>query len=360
MNHKVLSVHYLRGLAALMVVALHYSYYLPENIGYFFGSGSVGVDIFFIISGFIITFATRKQADSLYNFSVKRFFRIYPLFIIIWMVSIFTVNLDATFPAKLQSLFLFMNDYNGSNAPAFGFNLMGPPWTLTYEVLFYAIFGISMCISHKYRALISGAGIVLIVFGLQFIFNGHVSLAAQTSADMIVSRWWQVPVKILSTPILFEFVVGMFLAEVYIRTDNARNTILSSVVLLFGVVVFAVLFFTGEMRLLGFKGGIWVALTLFIPFIIFDKLHGFKESKVMLYLGDISYSMYISHFLLLTTLMHYYPSILATLNGYIIFTCLLTSCFIIAALLHRLIELSGIKLGKKLSLGRNGTVPASI
>lgn len=360
MNHKVLSVHYLRGLAALMVVALHYSFYLPENISVFFGSGSVGVDIFFLISGFIITFATRKRADTLYNFSIKRFFRIYPLFIIIWVTSMLTVNADASILSKLQSLFLFMVDYNGSNAPAFGFNLMGPPWTLTYEILFYAIFGISMCISHKYRALISGLSIVIIVFGLQFIFNGNVSLAAQTSADMIVRHWWQVPVKILSTPILFEFVVGMLLAEIYIRTADYRNTIVSSVILLLGVVVFTALYFSGEMRLLGFKGGIWVALTIFIPFIVFDKLHGFKESRVMLYLGDISYSIYISHFLLLTALMHYHPDILASHNGYVVFMFLFASCLALSSLLHRYIELPSIALGKKLILDRRVIIPASI
>src|SRR5690625_7758215 len=82
----VLSVHYLRGLAALLVVCFHYRYYLNESfpvvdIGdILFSNGAYGVDLFFIISGFIICYFTESIVKfPALSFSMKLFFRIYTL-----------------------------------------------------------------------------------------------------------------------------------------------------------------------------------------------------------------------------------------------------------------------------------------
>lgn len=64
---KVMSIHYLRGLAALAVVAFHLrpaldNIYAQKNLGQMlFSNGNAGVDLFFIISGFIITLSTEKK-----------------------------------------------------------------------------------------------------------------------------------------------------------------------------------------------------------------------------------------------------------------------------------------------------------
>lgn len=82
----VFSVHYLRGLAAVIVVCFHYRYYINDsfsniNLGDFlFSNGAYGVDLFFIISGFIICYSTRRPEKlPALSFGLKRFFRIYPL-----------------------------------------------------------------------------------------------------------------------------------------------------------------------------------------------------------------------------------------------------------------------------------------
>src|SRR5699024_8487569 len=82
----VFSIHYLRGLAALIVVCFHYRYYLNDsfsgiNLGdVLFSNGAFGVDLFFIISGFIICYSTRRTENfPALTFGMKRFFRIYPV-----------------------------------------------------------------------------------------------------------------------------------------------------------------------------------------------------------------------------------------------------------------------------------------
>src|SRR5699024_4647506 len=88
-NQTIKGIQYLRGLAALMVVYFHFRYYLndiysKQDLGEFlFKNGAFGVDLFFIISGFIICFATQRDEERpLLSYASKRFFRIYPLLVV--------------------------------------------------------------------------------------------------------------------------------------------------------------------------------------------------------------------------------------------------------------------------------------
>ncbi|WP_404851430.1 acyltransferase family protein [Enterobacter asburiae] len=65
--NMILSIHYLRGIAALLVVLFHYrdrlnNVYAQKDLGdLLFGGGLAGVDLFFLISGFIIVYSTKKK-----------------------------------------------------------------------------------------------------------------------------------------------------------------------------------------------------------------------------------------------------------------------------------------------------------
>ena len=88
MNNKIESIHHLRGFAALLVVMYHISgtlnnVYAQADLGsLLFGSGASGIDLFFMISGFIMVFSTeRMESSAVSKFAVRRFFRLYPAFI---------------------------------------------------------------------------------------------------------------------------------------------------------------------------------------------------------------------------------------------------------------------------------------
>ena len=83
---KILSVQYLRGLAALLVVVAHNALLLPDGMAAHI-PGALGVDIFFIISGFIMTFITAHSAERPLPFLIKRFFRIWPVFFLVWLAA---------------------------------------------------------------------------------------------------------------------------------------------------------------------------------------------------------------------------------------------------------------------------------
>ena len=91
LSDKIEIIQVLRGIAVMMVVFFHLKGIMrPDDVlrkqfDFLFNAGAAGVDIFFIISGFIMVFVTRKSAGgftSLKTFLVKRILRIWPLYII--------------------------------------------------------------------------------------------------------------------------------------------------------------------------------------------------------------------------------------------------------------------------------------
>lgn len=296
MSGKLKNIHALRGVASVIVLFFHLGFILPDSLQGYVKSGAIGVNTFFILSGFIIYYAT-QQNENIITFYMKRFFRIYPVFFVVWLISVIVLFKHVPFIELMKSLLLFHIDYNTSPAPSYGFNLLGTPWTLTYEIFFYGIFGLSMLISHKYRALICSFIIILVVIALQFIYNGTFSVSSQVSASIFVSHWWQVPVKILSTTVLFEFVVGIVIAELYLNTKKIFDK--GRCYLFFGAMLLLIgLGFLGRINYMnaGLTGAFWIAFPLFMIFIARDYLNLAFNSRVLTVLGDLSYSLYIIHF----------------------------------------------------------------
>lgn len=143
-SQKIYFIEVLRGPAALLVVAYHIAgvlmgaYSFWPNMGRdLFRNGNLGVDLFFMISGFIICYATKSQ-DSNYRstFIIRRFFRIYPLFFVCLTVAWLTYNSGYDYSKFLLSATLMQNDYAGK-APFYGYNMLYPAWTIAYEVILY-------------------------------------------------------------------------------------------------------------------------------------------------------------------------------------------------------------------------------
>ncbi|MBE4968733.1 acyltransferase, partial [Enterobacter cloacae complex sp. P11RS] len=210
---KIYSIHYLRGIAALFVVLFHFRGYLnnvyaQSNLGdLLFSKGAFGVDLFFVISGFIICFATEKEeCNASLKFVIRRFFRIYPLLILSMSVYFLAVILRPESHDLMMwfiwSIIPLHVDYH-AGAPFFGYNMLGIAWTLTYEISFYFIFLIAMSISHKYRMLISSIAIVSMVFITQML-SGSPTLDGLNN-NYIINDF----ITLISSPIYIDFVYGI-------------------------------------------------------------------------------------------------------------------------------------------------------
>ncbi len=173
MNRPLLhNIQSLRGIAVIMVLALHIfateKKYSPDQLlPDFLQLGAAGVDIFFVISGFIMTTVTRNMApdfSSASQFLLLRITRIYPLY---WVVSLSLLSIAQLFPGittplATDSLFVVKSLllYPQEHLP-----LLMVGWTLVHEMYFYAVFTCLLLLPRHYLPLALGAWSIAVVFG---------------------------------------------------------------------------------------------------------------------------------------------------------------------------------------------------
>lgn len=169
-------IQVLRGVAAVMVLFYHTRAAEQKYTGFSYLSGwteygMYGVDIFFFISGFIITWTTINHAPSLQNsgrFFIRRAIRIYPLYWLITTAVLFLylvrpdmVNASATNEPHILRSYLLL--------PQHGTPLLAVGWTLVYEMYFYLVFALLLLTKRKALPFLL---IIWAVFVCFLHFNG--------------------------------------------------------------------------------------------------------------------------------------------------------------------------------------------
>jgi exopolysaccharide production protein ExoZ len=139
---ELMSIQYLRGLAALTVLVSHtLQWPLHQMSQSLLRSGRLGVEVFFVISGFIITKVAGDGAFDRMKFLKRRAWRIVPLY---WGATLVVVVLAAALPSLFRTTApsllgvvesLFFVPSETPKAP-----ILGVGWTLDYEVFFYLLF----------------------------------------------------------------------------------------------------------------------------------------------------------------------------------------------------------------------------
>lgn len=144
-------IQYLRAVAALMVVIHHAAIQMPWLGRYYKSSiGAHGVDLFFVISGFVMVLTTHGKSVTRIEFMRRRFVRVVPLY---WALTLFMVLCAVAAPHLfrttsieplhvIQSL-LFI-PHQSPSFPNQMWPVMVPGWTLNYEMFFYACFALAI------------------------------------------------------------------------------------------------------------------------------------------------------------------------------------------------------------------------
>jgi peptidoglycan/LPS O-acetylase OafA/YrhL len=284
-RQDIASIQMLRGIAATMVVFVHLDVQLNRlGLGQM-GSEwmATGVDIFFVISGFIMWVTTTRRAGiTAAEFMKNRVVRIVPLY---WMVSLFVLATALFAPQLLHTTvfsaphalasFLFLP----ARHPATGdfWPLLIPGWTLNMEMLFYVLFAISIAWSagSPRRRLAWISALLIAVFLIATLLKGSIDV-----------------MNFYANPIIFEFLAGTLLGVLYV-SGKVRTS-----VLWFGAfVVGFLLLWRGQdilpagVPLAGPAATIVVAAAVFAPPIRLPFLRR---------LGDASYSLYLTHVIILS------------------------------------------------------------
>jgi len=323
------SLQYLRAFAALAVVYSHACMQVPAYEEQLMEAGSFGVDIFFVISGFIMMYIS-KPSHTPGAFIANRVRRVVPLYwfftlllalVLFVRPSIFS-NTSLQLDVLAQSL-LFIPHFSQSH-PGEIWPLLAPGWSLIYEMYFYALFALSLFLAQKYRLPMISL-VIIVFFGLSH-------LTSNNETDGPFALFFQ-------DQVVFEFVFGMLLANAWQRGFKLTNLAGSAM----AITSFAYLLFHSQQRgIASFDASLHV-LTNGIPAatmvagILFIKL---PANRIGLLLGDASYALYLSHIFVLGLLRVVLPPILGTSQSaaFLFVIISLVTCTLVSIPVHLLID----------------------
>lgn len=312
------ALQYLRAVAALAVV---YSHSVTQVDGYeqYLGhAGSFGVDIFFVISGFIMIYIA-KPTNTFGKFIVNRARRVIPLYwfftllmgvILLALPSVFkTTQYDTS--AMILSLGFIPHWSMVTTTEAWP--IVAPGWSLNFEMYFYFIFALSLFFAEKYRIAFITLVISAVFLLAQFLDTGQSAVTHFFAKSMV-----------------FEFVLGMLLAVAWKRGFRLSSP--ASWVLL--ILATGMLFLHLPIpRILEFG----VPSLLIVMACLYINV---KESRLGILLGDASYALYLSHIFTLGVLRKVLPPVLGDgqIAAYLFVLISLIVCTVASVFIHKYVD----------------------
>jgi exopolysaccharide production protein ExoZ len=270
---KYLWLEVMRGMAAIWVL-LHHAVLTTnaffEGVDFpFFARGSLGVDFFFILSGFIIAFASSRMlaaGKTLGEYFLHRVFRIYVPYLPVGVALYFSYQLLPGMSAADREIGLLTSF---TLIPTVEATALSVAWTLKHELLFYLLFA-SIFVSRALFIGVMGIWLLAIVFLRQLL-------------EIPESGFFQVVLN----PLNLWFYVGM---AVFLCPQFRLNSIGYWVGFLVLMSALYVLVINGFNR-------IYIGLVFAAMIVLFTKVGNLEvpAPRFLLYLGAASYSVYLVH-----------------------------------------------------------------
>jgi peptidoglycan/LPS O-acetylase OafA/YrhL len=352
MNQRIDVIQLLRGLAALMVCCFHMKGILKDSIWgkMLFQNGSLGVPLFFMISGFILYVTTSKAEISptyIGKFALKRLLRIVPLYYLLTFVYLAVQSKLGLFfenPTWLFPMFFFYPSYLGFTGPSYGFPPLAVGWSLNYELYFYLLLAITMFLG-KWRWMLFSGIILASVFIVPLITNGYVM--------QHLSQWYAYPLpyfSLMTNPVLLFFLAGVGLGRFHQIKTTRTNSALADLLVLLATTNFIFTYLGFYQILPGFWSSFFNSGFLLIALIWRNKIKPFEPKRWLVYLGDISFSLYLIHPIVLSFLPKLIRALGFTfeLNGWLYFTLALFVILLSSAVSYVLLEKNLNRLAKKI------------
>lgn len=274
---KFVSIQYLRGIAAFLVVLYHATGNSEARLMF-------GVDLFFVISGFIMWVTTYDREITSLQFLKKRFIRIAPLYWTFTLIAAFVVmqggmprlQLDVDWGYLATSLAFLPGldpEPHYATLPSV-FPILPVGWTLNLEMFFYVIFAIMLLFSPLRRLIgvVSVLG-VLVLIGL--LVNGGYP-----------------PVMFYTSSIILEFAAGVLLGWLFTSDRLPEHWGLGAILFVVGILLLIFLPLPFDVR--GVTWGV-PALLICTGTLMLEPLIRKYPVFGMELLGDASYSLYLSH-----------------------------------------------------------------
>jgi exopolysaccharide production protein ExoZ len=343
MKTQIQVIQLFRGLAALLVCCFHMKGLLPENSFGFvlFKKGSIGVPLFFIISGFIMyvtTYQIEWNFDKIKTFLFKRAVRILPLYYLATFVFIL-VSYQLHFyiiehPKLLLPTIFFYPTYANLIGPSYGMPALKVGWSLNYEVYFYLLLAFSFMFK-KYRWYFFSSIIIITLIIIPVLTRGYVMQDLRQWYTFHFSYF-----SLITNPVILFFVLGLLIGKLYKSTINFNRIIWANLFVIASLINFAGYYFDLFHFFSGFFTHLFNCGLLILSTLLRDKLKPYKIPKFLVFLGDISFSLYLVHPIILFSL----PIVLRQagftipLNGWIYFCSCLLVIILMSSITYQIVE----------------------
>lgn len=344
------NLHLLRALAALGVVYFHTTseagLSLPVNIG------AHGVDVFFVISGFIIAYVGMRSPD---RFFTRRLIRVVPFY---WTATLVVFVAACLFPHIFRST---RQDYvqlicsllflprETAYAGMFPTLLLG--WSLNYEMYFYVMFAAALAISRRYALLLCSAGIALV--------TGAIDLSGVLDSS----------IRFYARPLVFEFVFGIFACYLFNSARNHTEWFASRSHLRWILVILATLAacaigieeYHQSFGIPRFISAGVPAFVLVLSVLLLEGQYGLAaRSRLIFLVGESSYILYLIHpyviYGVLRTAFAHHHGGMTTLQTVMLVTALMSISTVVAVLIHLWFEKPLLSRLKNLSRPRRAAL----
>jgi peptidoglycan/LPS O-acetylase OafA/YrhL len=342
-GNKIVNIQALRGLAVLLVIAVHLLGY-EEKFGHgytilpgWFAIGGSGVDIFFVISGFVMVTITRgkfRKTGSMRKFIYHRLMRIYPTY---WFYSLFMLAFflmqrkqgDDSRIVDITASFLLL--------PQNQWPLLVVGWTLVHEVYFYLVF--SLLLAFHERWLLP----LMLLWGVTSVAGSLLLYPIENPA-----------LQLITNPLTLEFIAGCLIARLHFSGNLLSGWPFLVIALAWWLIGYGFCVQLG----LAPESSNWLQVLIFgIPaaIAVYALVSMEKKSKWQLpgwlvLIGDSSYSVYLSHTLVFAAIWRIWGKfgVVGSLGNGIVIVTMLLSSLVIGKLSFQLIERPLLKFTRRL------------
>lgn len=341
-------IQVLRGLAALAVVVLHAGwehtdYAAATGVRHALTSGIAGVDLFFVISGFIMYCTLPLSAGSWSDagrFAIKRFTRIWPpyaawtLIVVAMLVCVPAPRLllPALKVSDLAMSLAFLPTSLPFIAPAFTLPVLDVGWTLYYEAYFYAVLALCLATGRWRWPLFIGwlAVVTLVIPAVRGapLFDPNISAAGAPL------------VNTLTSPIMWEFAAGVAIGWIYQRNVRFPRISFGVLATLLATIYLCAYCITSEHIGHGLSG-VGLPIILIVLCLALTPMSRRCAWRPLAWLGKVSFSLYLAHKPVILAMelilsLRKVPLQPATLAAFIAAACLLS--IMVAGISYRLLE----------------------
>lgn len=322
-SKRIFGLDLMRAIAIALVVVSHCLWFFPNSNGIsltlFNFAGYIGVEIFFVLSGFLIgnilyrLFVLEKfDRKKLFNFWKRRWLRTLPNYYLILIINILlTYFLFHDLPIEGWKYIFFIQNFSSEQAPFFY-----ESWSLSIEEFAYIIGPLLLFLSmilplkrHKSKAFL-GVTLIIIIF---FTFT---KVAFHFSHDQLNSLEWNSQLKSVVIYRIDAIYYG-FLAAYFFNIDKSNWNKYKYVFGVIGVVFFLVFNTTLSFKNIDLLSSpfIWnvlflplisISIALTIPFFSGFHIKNGSFKSMVTHISLISYSLYLIHYTLVLKLVAYF------------------------------------------------------